>query len=276
MSSELAKLQHFMIAELRRRRALGKDAELARVAAEHFTGNERVSPVEQLDIYREQFWLRHTSSLAEDFPGLGGILGQHDWERLAEEYLQSVAPTGWSLRNLGERLPEFVASRAWLPHRELCSNMARLEWAYVEVFDAADAQRLDPARLAALDEQSWQSARIVLNPALRLLSVDFPVADLRRAIRSGRARVPIPSRAPQCLVVFRVERDLYDQPLERLPFSLLKELDAGASLIDAATRIVEQFSERADEVQANVGAWFQGWAERRFIVGVEPRENAVK
>lgn len=267
----LAGLQRLIIAQLRRRHALDKDPELARVAAEHFTGNERVSPVEQLDIYREQFWLRHTSSLVEDFPGLGGILGQDDWERLAEEYLESVPPTSWSLRELGQRLPEFVASRDWLPHRELCTDMARLEWAYIEVFDATDAPPLDPARLVALDERSWQSARIVLNPALRLLSVEFPVADLRREIRTGAANVPIPARAPQHLTVFRVERELYDQPMDSVPFSLLQELEAGASLIQAATRVVQRFPEHAGEIKADVGEWFQTWAERTFIVDVEPR-----
>jgi hypothetical protein len=273
MGNELARLQHFMIAQLRRRQALTKDAELARAAAEHFTGNERVPPIEQLDIYREQFWLRHTSSLVEDFPGLGGILGQHDWERLAEEYLESVAPTDWSLRSLGDRLPEFVASRQWLPHGELCTDMARLEWAYIEVFDAPDVPPLDAARLAALDERAWQSARIVLNPALRLLSVEYPVADLRRELRSGAAEVPIPERAPQHLAVFRVERELYDQPIDGVPFSLLKELEAGTSLIDAATRIVQRFPEHAGEIKAEVGSWFQAWAERSVIVGVERRDT---
>ncbi|HEX6278201.1 MAG TPA: putative DNA-binding domain-containing protein, partial [Polyangiaceae bacterium] len=77
---------------LLRRRDLTKDPEAQAFAREHVAGNARVSPVEQLEIYREQYWLRHTGSLVEDFPGLGGILAQSDWERLVEEYLVAHPP----------------------------------------------------------------------------------------------------------------------------------------------------------------------------------------
>ena len=71
--------QVWMAELLRRRRALPRDAEVAERARLLIRGNDRLSPVEQLEIYREQFWLRHTASLLEDFPGLSGILGQEAW-----------------------------------------------------------------------------------------------------------------------------------------------------------------------------------------------------
>src|SRR6188474_2074542 len=97
-----------------RRRALARDPEVTAAAAERVTGNARLLPVDQVEIYREQFWLRHSASLVEDFPGLGGILGQDDWERLIEEYLEAVPPVAYSLRDLGERLPAFIETCEWL------------------------------------------------------------------------------------------------------------------------------------------------------------------
>ena len=161
-------------------------------------GNDRLLPVEQLDIYREQFWLRHTASLIEDFPGLGGIIGQEDWERLVEGYLTEHAPDSWTLRNLGARLPAYVARATYLPHHEVCVDMARLEWSYIELFDARDVAGIDPGKLSAIAEDAWERAVIVLNPALALLEVDYPVAELRRALREESiAPVPIPERAPK-------------------------------------------------------------------------------
>ena len=49
----------------------------------------------------------------------------------------------------------------------------------------SDAAPLDPAKLAAIPEDAWLGARIVLHPALRLLQVRYPVADLRRKLKQA-------------------------------------------------------------------------------------------
>jgi len=268
---ELKRLQLWMVEVLRRRRALPKDAALSQTAREHFTGNDRLSPVEQAEIYREQFWLRHTSSLVEDFPGVGGILGQDDWERLVEEYLEATRPTSHSLRDLGDALPAFIETLDWLPHRELCNDMARLEWAYVEVFDADDTPPLDPHKLAGMSEDAWESARLVLNPALRLLSVRYPVVELRKRLKKAEDHVAIPDPDPQKLVIYRSQnRNLFHHALSPAAHALLEELGAGRSLVDACARTVERLPDAASEVEASVGSWFQLFAEKGFLVDVLP------
>jgi len=272
--SELVHLQEWMAAQLRRRSALPKDAQATELAARHFTGNDRLSPVEQLDVYREQFWLRHTASLVEDFPGLGGILGQRNWERLVEEYLEEIAPASWSLRDLGDRLPAFVDTRSWLPERALSVDMARLEWAYIEVFDAADSPRLDAHRLAAIPESAWDTARIVLNPALRLLELGYPVADLRRALRQGDSTVAFPAPAPQKLVIHRIDYDLFDKEVGDAPFALLEALGRGESLVEAAEHVLARMPELSAEIEENVGAWFASFAELGLVVDVETQNTS--
>ena len=74
--TDLVRLQEWLAANIRSPRALTRDADLTREAARHLTGQGRLRPVDQLEISREQFWLRHTASLVEDFPGVGRILGQ--------------------------------------------------------------------------------------------------------------------------------------------------------------------------------------------------------
>jgi hypothetical protein len=66
----------------------------------------QLPPVEWLEIHREQFWLRHTSSLVEDFPDVSGILGQDAWATLIECYLEAHPPRSCTLRYLGLHFPE--------------------------------------------------------------------------------------------------------------------------------------------------------------------------
>ena len=268
MNDALSELQREMAHALRHASSLGKDANFSAFARANIAGNDRLSPVEQLDIYREQFWLRHTSSLVEDFPGLGGILGQDEWEKLAEQYLREVAPDSYTLRDLGARLPQLIERASLLPHQELCLDMARLELAYIEVFDAVDTPPLAPERLAAIPEEAFAEARLEIAPSVRLLSVRYPVADLRRRLRAESDEpVAIPEQSPQCLVVYRRELRLWDMPLSQVAFAFLTALAAGQALGAAAESAVRS-PEAEAELATNIGAWLQEWTSKGLVSNV--------
>lgn len=267
--SALRELQARIATALHSRGALPEDDAWSRFAAEHIGGSARLSPVEQLEIYREQFWLRHTSSLVEDFPGLGGILGQEEWERLAEAYLLQVAPDSYTLRDLGSRMPEIIAGASWLSHQALCLDMARLELAYVEVFDAPDTLPVSPERLASIPEESFTEARFVLAPCVRLLTLRYPVADLRRQLRSqGDEPVAIPEPRETRLVVYRRHLRLWDMPLSPVAYTFLSALAEGKPL-GAAAQVAVVSPEAEAELERGIGAWLQEWSQKGLISDVE-------
>jgi hypothetical protein len=268
MSHALSALQERMAEALREQRSLPNHAEWCAFAEQHISGNGRLSPVQQLEIYREQFWLRHTSALVEDFPGLGGILGQEQWEKLAEQYLTEVTPDSYDLRDLGARLPEVIERAGWLPHRALCLDMARLELAYIEVFDARDTPPLAPARLATIPEDTFAEARLVIAPSVRLLSVRYPVGNLRRKLRaSADEPVPIPDESPQQLVVYRQERQLWDMPVSKVAFTFLSGLASGKTL-GAAAEAAASDPEAEAELSTSIGAWLQEWTAKGLVSDV--------
>ena len=269
MTSELSELQHALAQAIRHGTALDQHPAFSALATEHIAGNSRLTPVEQLEIYREQFWLRHTGSLVEDFPGLCGILGQHEWERLVEAYLSAVVADSYTLRDLGSRLADFIAGAEWLPHRNLCLDMARLELAYVEVFDAEDTLPLLPERLAAIPSDTLGDARLVVAPAVRLLSTDYPVADLRRRLRAqhdqeGDQSVAIPEKSPQKLVVYRHDLKLWDMKVSSVAFELLGALAQGLAL-GAAAESAATSPDAEAELAREIGAWLQEWTRKGLI-----------
>jgi hypothetical protein len=271
MTDDLVAMQRWIVEQLQSPRGLAKSAAVSERAAQHLTGNERLRPVDQLEIYREQFWLRHTSSLVEDFPGVGGVLGQEAWQGLVESYLTHHSPVAWTLRDLGRHFPEHIAQSSDLPQRDVCHDMARLEWQYIELFDAADAAPLDLDALAALPPGAIERATFTLKPALSLLTVDYPVADLRiQLLDSTRVQsVPIPDIQHQCLVLYRgANRRLYHHPLSEESFILLEELQRGLCLLEACERTLERLPEAGERLQAGVGGWFQDWVRRGWITSV--------
>jgi hypothetical protein len=258
--------------------AAPRTASVAAFARAHLTGNERLTPAEQLEIYRQQYWLRHTSALLEDFPALARLLGQAEWEALVESYLTTHTPRSWTLRDLGEALPAHLAARPQTPHHGLCAELSQLEWAHVSVFDAADGSELDAARLLALPPSDWERARIVTLPALRLIWVRYPVAKLRRElIAASKSQLApsdwsnvLPEPRQTGLVVYRDrDRVVREHPLSLLQASLLAGLQARLPLLEACQLAVERAPTEQARLEAEVGAWFAEWARRGWFVDVE-------
>jgi len=269
--SPLVAAQFFVAEQLTRKKSLPKDAETAARAADFLTGNDRLSPVEQLEIYREQFWLRHTGALVEDFPGLSGILGQSEWEKLAESYLTALHSPSFTLRDLGERLPEHVEECTWLSHHALCLDMARLEWAYVELFDAPEAPPLDPKKVASLTAEQWQGVVVTFDPALQLMQVGYPVAELRRALCDTTRTEPvaIPEADAQNLVLYRGKNlNLFHSKVSQPAYELLGALHAGTPLVSACEKVIDAHPADAESLEAKVFGWFGDWGERGWIVDV--------
>jgi hypothetical protein len=270
--SELDEIQAFFALQLRSRRALTKDAAVSNQAERIVKASGRLSPVERLEIYREQFWLRHTSSLVEDFPGVSGILGQAAWATLIESYLEAHPPSSFTLRDLGLRFPEYIESQSALEHHRLCCDMARLELAYLEIFDAADAPPISPEALAGISDDGWQRVRIAFHPALRLLKTEYPVAPLRRQLieaQSNAENVLLPARDPHCQLLFRRDLSLFHEPISRGAYALLSALTRRVPLLPACEQAQVEVPSEAASIAESVASWFQSWAARGFIVRVD-------
>lgn len=260
--------------------AIPQDQPLAQSVAEHVAGNDRLSPAEQADIYRRQFFLRHVDALAEDHIGLVHYLGEDGFERLARAYLAAHPPTSFTLRDLGADLATFVAAWDGLadPMRSLCADMARYELCVVEVFDAADVAPPDAARLAAIPEEAWLTRPLVFNPHLHLFAFDHPVPDLRRAIKKAGLegeppepppKVP-PPKEPCFYGIFRRDDMIAYERLTPEAHALLDRLMRGAPLAAACEELSRSLTEEtAAAVEAEVGGWFQRWASWGWILDVE-------
>lgn len=280
IAAQLDRVQGFLQGTFRRPDAIPDDAALGAKVAEHITGNDRLSPSEQADIYRRQFFLRHVDALIEDHAGLVHYLGDDGFEELARAYLAKHPPRSYTLRDLGADLATFVATWGGLaePMRTLCLDMARYELCIVEIFDAADLPPLDAQRLAAIPAEAWLTRPLVLSPHLRLLRFDHPVPDLRRAIKKAGLEedVPeapsraLPAIAPCWYGVFRRDDMIAYERLSGEAYALLELLAKGESLTSACEKLSATLTdEAASAVEAEVGAWFQRWASWGWIRDVE-------
>jgi hypothetical protein len=256
--------QRWMADAIRRPETLLDDPSMRAACDEIVADDGRLSPVEQLEIYREQFFFRHIDALVEDFPGVRHLVGAERFHDLAVEYLGAHPPTSFTLRDLGDRFPTFLrAHRAIDAHAIVC-DMADVEWAFVEVFDAAGAERLDAARLATVPADAWANVALVLHPTLRLVRLDHPVHRMREAILAGEDP-PLPEARPVHLALFRDELQIRYDELDPACFALVEELGRGTPLGAACDAIASRFF---PDDPAAVGARLEAWFARLMALGL--------
>jgi hypothetical protein len=271
VNGSLEALQTFLVRVAMRESALGDDAGLVADAERLVAPSPRgMSPADRLDVYREQYWLRHVPSLEEDYPTLSWALGGPTrFRELAIEYLKAFPPRTWDLQKLGEGLPSYVAGTAPWQGDRLVSDAARIDWAFMEAFDAADVPPFDAHVLSVAPEDAWPLATIVFHPSVRALTVAYPVHDLRQAVRDGSARER-PAAATTHVVVWRdAACRLQTVAIEREAFALLSALAINIPLGQACDAVARLSGiEAAADLGQKVSSWFQQWTASGWVSAV--------
>jgi hypothetical protein len=241
--------------------------------------NDRLTSFERLEIYNRMYWFRVLDSLYEDCPGLRAVLGDRKFMRMAEAYLVKYPSRSFTLRNLPSRLAKFLREEPqWTrPHTALCVDLARFEWAQVEVYDGAarplftvaDLQGANPAKL-----------RLALQPYLQLLELDYPVDDFLIAIkkreallrgdasnaptgvrvrRATKVRLPKPEKC--AVAVHRLNGRIFFKRLEPAACKVLLAIRAGKPLDRALAAGIPRTKNPAEEWIAKVQGWFTNWMQ---------------
>ena len=249
------------------------------VAAAFIKPNDRLTSFERLQIYNRQYWYRVLDSLEEDFPGLLAVVGRRRFNVLAKEYLTACPSRSFTLRDLGSRMEEWLRAnpKYAAPRTKLALDMVRLEWAEIEVFDAAELPVLIPEGGPGSD----LDPRFTFQPYLRLLELHYPVDDLLVSIKAvirdsetasnavaarakhGRART-IASQKPRpiFLAVHRQDDSVYFKRLEREEFRLLQTLREGKPLSEATVTAFTGSKLKAEDskVPGLLQGWFENWS----------------
>ncbi|MGD0892588.1 MAG: DNA-binding domain-containing protein [Terracidiphilus sp.] len=251
------------------------------VAASFIAPNSRLTAFERLEIYNRQYWFRVLGALAEDFPGLRAVIGSNAFDALSVAYLTAHPSRSFSLRNLGSKLPEWLAANPqWAGRRNrLAIDVARIEWAFVEAFDNAERTPLTLDQIATLDAGS----RLALQPHLQLIALEYAADDLVLALHDREkrqtseagvkqedgpqapAKLPRLRRRPTWVAAHRLDFSVYYRRLHRDEFFTLAAIRRGLALGDALEAGFENSPTPARRRPQLVREWFANWAELGWV-----------
>ena len=238
----------------------GHSPEFFRIADEIIKPGPSLTSAERLELYHRQYWFRILDSLAEDFPVLRRMSGDEIFWKLIEAYLLVRPSRSFTLRHLGEAFAESIENSPLLDetHRQWFGSVARIEYAFMECFEAAQAALPEADDLA--------NSVIELQKHVKLLHLPVP-ADL---CWEWADFSPASSLEPKTVDVAVWREPSGRSRQERIDVAevpLLARLKQGLRLDD----LFESLPEPAP-TEEEITRWFAKWHGHRWL-GVQGRQG---
>ncbi len=210
------------------------------VRANGLTGERR------LRVYRNNVFSSLTEALRAIYPVIDRLVGDFFFRHAAYQYIRRHPSRSGNLHDFGDRFADFLAIFPGAKALVYLPDVARLEWAYHQVFHAADATSLDPTRLIEIPPTQHERLTFQLHPASRLLASDYPILriwEVNQDDYQGDQSVNLDEGAVRLLVIRR-DFDITIEPLSDGEFVLLEVLHQ--------SRIFAQACEAALEAQPDI------------------------
>ncbi|MBD3675990.1 MAG: putative DNA-binding domain-containing protein [Planctomycetaceae bacterium] len=230
----------------------------------------------KVQVYGNAYFARLIECLGEEFPAVKTALGDETFQSFAFSYLQQCPSISYTLADLGRRFPEFLEQTK--PHdagelgwADFLIDLARLEWHYSEIFNAAGTETtptLSPERLQTLTPEQFASCRLQPAPCVRLDQFRFPVHEYATAIRKKQESPPFPQPETTFLVMTRRHYIVRRVSVSEAEYSVLQAiLQSGNEPIGA---ILDRASEQwSAAMQRDLQSWFANWSAAGYFVTVE-------
>ena len=265
----LDELERWFQAAVVRPQERGRRARADRAPAEEeILPSAHLAPAERIDIYGSMYFLRMRDALAVDYPALQRLAGAEGFEHLVRAYVTAHPSRRYSLNFLGEQLPAFLSGPVRIPRRALLADVARLERAMSEAFDAERSPVLSPAELAAVPPEAWTRARIRLGAAVRVLALEHRANAIVAAVRKDEPLPPL-GRSRTWTVVYRKDQVVWRTNLTESMHAVLRVLAANGTLPEAIGAAARAFRGSPEALQAEIFRWFGEWASEGLFAAVD-------
>jgi len=229
--------------------------------------SKTLTSFERLDIYRDMYLLRMEEALAADYPAIKRYLGDDEFMQLVARYVEVFPSRSYTLNRLGDHFPEFLATAGDLPKKDLCHDLARLEFALTFVFDAAETPPLTPDAVKAVPQEAWETARLKPIEAFRLLEFDYPVSRYLGWLDKENLKPKLVAKKTW-LVAYRSNYSVHRLDLSQPAYELLLALAAEKTVGDAIMSVLSR-KWRPAVKQPHLFAWFRDWMAEGLFQAVE-------
>ena len=148
------------------------------------------SAMQRINFYGNAYTLRLKEALSSDFERLHTYLGDDLFETLMMQYIEHYPSHHTSLRYFGQHMVELIAQAAPFNTLPEVAEIAGIELAFANSFDATDDACVTHDELAQLEAEAWPTLRLRFHTAVQLLPQQCNSFPIWRALANDETPPP--------------------------------------------------------------------------------------
>ncbi len=160
----------------------------------------------RLRIYRNNRYANLTEALRRRYPVVSRLVGAPCFEAVARAYLAAYPSRSGDLQSYGGELDALLRELPAVQALAYLPDVARLEWAWHEVYHECAHSPWDRDELARVPVDRYGGLRFQLQPASRLLASAYPLLRIWQVNQpdySGNERIDLAEGGVRLLVIRR-------------------------------------------------------------------------
>jgi hypothetical protein len=225
-------------------------------------------------VYRSAYVARLAEILGEDYEQLHAYLGDQAFARLVKAYIAANPSDQRSARWFGRHLPRFVREHATLAEHPEAAEIAELEKALADAFDAPDAEPLRIESLGSLPPEEWPNLVFRPHPTAIRLTFNTNAAEIWTALKEESSppkaeRLP----EPQAFLVWRQEFMSRFKSLSAEEAMMWDEAAKGVRFGVLCEMVATFAGEEGAELRA--ATYLKDWIDMGTLAGFELGEKPV-
>lgn len=225
----------------------------------------RCSAEERMLFYSNGYKLRLKEALSTDFERLHAYLGDELFDILMQQYIDNYPSHHPSLRYFGQHMAEMIEQLDISQQAPEVVEIAKIELAFGNSFDAADSQPVTLDQLAHLEPERWASLILNFHDAVQLLPQRYNSFQIWRALSKDEAPPPQIDDDTTWLI-WRQDLVSRYRALESGERAALTVALSGGNFADICETLLQYFSE--EETPQHALHYLQHWINDQMVCGL--------
>lgn len=164
---------------------------------------------DRFNVYRNNVAVSLRDALGDTFPVVKQLVGEEFFAGMAQAFVREHLPQTPVLLEYGGAFPRFIERFPPADGVPYLADMARVEWAWLQAYHAADAMPIAADAMAGIAEDKLDDLKFDTHPSLWLISSDWPVVSMWLAHQgNGEPDLSDLPSGPECGLIIRPDYDV--------------------------------------------------------------------
>lgn len=202
-------------------------------------------PEQHFSIYQNSIHGILQKALQEVFPVCMKLVGEDFFVAMINEFIAATRSTSPNLGDFGAFFSDFIATFEPAKVLPYLSDVARLEWAWHQLYDAANAETFDLQKFTELDDDQAEYILFALPPGASLISSTYPILEIWK-INQDESATEETIHLDLNQYYYFIWRKQLEKRIDPLSFSewqVLTWIQEGLTLGNIADKITNHYSE---------------------------------